>query len=87
MNQMDQKLPYNDERMTYDYYSHRYVLTPDHVRNELNVDLENRLNTHGTANRATLAVSYLKRVLRGKFSCISRRASQDLQGSRPCTLC
>lgn len=78
VNQMAQNLPYNDERMTYDYYDHRYVLTPDHVRNELNVDLESRLNTHGTANRATLAVSYLKRVSREIYNYIYAHNDQLL---------
>lgn len=75
---MDQKLPYNDERMTYDYYEHRYVLTPDHVRNELNIDLESRLNTHGSANRSTVAVAYLKRVSREVYNFIYAHNDQSL---------
>lgn len=61
---MAQKLPYSDGAMSYDYENHRYVLTLDHVKNVLNVDLETRLNTHGSGNRATLAQSYLNRISR-----------------------
>ena len=61
---MAQKLPYSDGSMMYDYTNHRYVLTLDHVRNVMNVDLEMRLNTHGSGNRATIAQSYLNRISR-----------------------
>lgn len=61
---MAQKLPYSDGAMLYDYENHRYVLTLDHVKNVLNVDLETRLNTHGSSDRATLAQAYLNRISR-----------------------
>lgn len=36
-------LPYDDDYMTYDYNSHRYVLTLQDVKQNLGVDLENRI--------------------------------------------
>ena len=39
--------------------------------NELNIDLESRLNTHGSANRSTGAGAYLKRVSREVDNFIS----------------
>ena len=37
-------LPYDDDFMTYDYNSHRYVLTLKDVNQNLGIDLENRIS-------------------------------------------
>lgn len=36
------KYPYDDDYMTYDYNTHRYVLTLQDVKQNLGIDLENR---------------------------------------------
>ena len=42
--------PYSDETMRYDYDSHMYILTPQCVLAELNINLQEALNPTGAAN-------------------------------------
>lgn len=58
----EKTFPYSDKDMTYDYNSHKYVLTPQCVKNELGQDLEEVLDKTGDANPSTLAERFLKRV-------------------------
>lgn len=73
---MAQKLPYSDGAMIYNSTEHRYILTPDYVKNALNVDLEVRLNSHGTSDRATLAQNYLSRISREVYTWIYAHNNQ-----------
>lgn len=54
--------PFDDGIMTYDYASHRYVLTEGGVLTELGENLELILNGTGDANPSTLARRLLNRV-------------------------
>ena len=56
------KYPFDDEIMTYDYITHRYVLTERGVFNELGVNLDAILNASGDANPSALATRILKRA-------------------------
>lgn len=56
------KYPFDDETMTYDYITHRYVLTERNVFNELGENLDAILNASGDGNPSALASRILKRV-------------------------
>ena len=56
------KYPLDDKIMTYDYITHRYVLTERGVFNELGVNLDAILNASGDANPSALATRILKRA-------------------------
>ena len=54
--------PFDDEVMTYDYLSHRYVLTGKGVQTELGVNLALVLNDSGDMSPSTLPQRVLKKV-------------------------
>ena len=62
--------PYDDAGMTYSYQLHRYVLTPDAVRQHLNVDLASVLNPAGAVDRAGVPAAFLAQVSREIYSFI-----------------
>ena len=67
---MEKKHPYNDSAMRYDMTNHRYVLEVDHVRNALNINLEDELEAGGSADRANAARVFLDRVSRTIYDYI-----------------
>lgn len=72
--------PYDDADMTYSYQLHRYVLTPDAVRQHLNADLASVLNPAGAVDRAGIASTFLAHVSREIYSFIySCGIDNDLQ--------
>ncbi len=72
----NQKYPFDDGVMKYDYNAHRYVLTDDGVLRELGENLKVILNASGDANPSTLAERFLYRVSQVVYSSLYR----DTQG-------
>ena len=62
--------PFNDADMTYSHQTHRYTLTPDAVRQHLNVDLDTVLNPAGSQDRAALVPTFLASVSREIYAYI-----------------
>ncbi len=58
----NQRYPFDDGVMKYDYNMHRYVLTEQGVLRELGENLKVILNKSGDANPSTLAERFLNRV-------------------------
>lgn len=78
MNDNDQCRPFDDGIMTYDYKTHRYVLTEGGVLSELGVNLDMLLNATGDANPSTLASRILKRVSQIVYTYIYRDTANEL---------
>lgn len=57
-----QQYPYSDNDMVYDYDKHRYILTNDCVKRELNLNLEAELNKEGTSNPANEVNAFLDEI-------------------------
>ena len=66
----EKTFPYSDAYMTYSHQAHRYTLTPDAVRQHLNVDLGAMLNPAGAVDRAGIATTFLAHVSREIYSYI-----------------
>lgn len=84
---MSEKIyPYSDDAMTYSEKWHRYVLTPQAVRDHLGVDLETRLNTRGAVDRAAVAPAFLNSVSRELYayiySCGVQNAMQEFLAAK-----
>ena len=62
--------PFNDPSMTYSERTHRYTLTADAVKNELNVDLETVMNPAGALDRASIVPAFLANVSREIYAYI-----------------
>lgn len=61
----------NDNNMRYNMETHRYTLTPEHVANVLNINLDEVLNTSGfVGDRANEAEKLLERVSRITYNHI-----------------
>jgi hypothetical protein len=58
--------------MEYDYRSHRYILTEDHVLEAMNIDLRSILNTSMSADVANAVSRLLDRVSRIVYSFVYR---------------
>lgn len=54
--------PYSDEAMVYDFDNHMYILTPECVLKELNVNLAEALNPTGAANVGQNPIAVLKQI-------------------------
>ena len=54
--------PYDDETMFYDWDTHRYILTPECVFDELNINLAERLNKRGSAVAENVPSNVLRRI-------------------------
>lgn len=54
--------PYSDTRMRYDMSAHRYVLTEEHVLEQMNIDLRAILNTSASADTANVVGVFLDRI-------------------------
>lgn len=65
-------MPYNDNRMTYNYLKHRYVLTEEHVLETMNIDLRDVLNTSASADVSNAVAAFLDRVSRQIYAFIYR---------------
>ena len=72
-----QKYPYDDEIMKYDYNAHRYVLTEQGVLTELGENLDLILNASGDANPSTLAKRFLNRVSQVVYSSLYRNTQSE----------
>lgn len=72
VNQQPPKFPFDDDIMTYDVESHRYVLTERGVLSELGEDLDMVLNATGDANPSTLASRFLRRVSQTVYTYLYR---------------
>lgn len=72
--------PFSDAQMVYNYQSHRYILTAECVRNELNMDLATTLNTRGVIDSGTAVNSFLNQISRDIYAYIySLNTYNDLQ--------
>lgn len=69
--------PYSDENMEYDYDSHRYVLTEKCVLDELNINLNSRLNNRGSANNQSVAKFILDEISSSIYLHIYASSNQD----------
>ncbi len=69
--------PYNDETMFYDYTTHRYILTPACVLNELNTNLAERLNKRGSAVAENVPSDVLRRISNIIYSEIYKRSEYN----------
>ena len=54
--------PFNDNAMEYDFVRHQYVLTKEGVLNELNINLDEELNTAAVSNTANASKVFLERI-------------------------
>lgn len=78
MNDNQQQVyPFDDEIMTYDYNTHKYVLTERGVEIELGENLDVILNTTDDANPSTLAERILKRVSQTVYRYIYRDTQNE----------
>lgn len=73
----NQKYPYDDEIMRYDYNTHRYVLTERGVLSELGENLDLILNATGDANPSSLAERFLKRVSQVVYTTLYRNSQGE----------
>lgn len=69
--------PFDDDYMIYDFDSHRYVLTPKCVFDELNVNLAQRLNVTGSANAQIAPNQVLNQISTTVYSEIYDRSNQN----------
>ncbi len=65
------KFPYDDEYMTYDYRSHRYILTPKAVLDELGENLDIILVNADPVTRN----AFLKKISRTVYNYIKQQSS------------
>jgi len=70
--------PYNDEYMVYDYETHRYILTEKFCLDKMNLDLQERLNLGGGANRERVPQIFLDEISEFVYSQIYDYSSQPL---------
>ena len=63
-------LPYSDADMQYNFETHRYTLTEDCVRRELNMDLTLTLNTRGLIDKSAAAFNFLNQISRDVYNYI-----------------
>lgn len=75
---MAQTYPYDDEYMKYDYNKHRYILTPKCILDELNINLNERLNTRGANNKENYAQQVLDQISLQIYNFIYSHNSQWL---------
>jgi hypothetical protein len=68
-------MPFNDSEMRYDYSKHRYILTEEHVLENMNIDLRDVLNTSMSADVANAVDRFLDRVSREIYAFIYRVAA------------
>lgn len=54
--------PYDDEYLIYDYENHRYILTERACLDKLNINLGERLNVGGLANKERAVKSFLDEI-------------------------
>ena len=70
--------PYDDEYMVYDYDEHRYILTPKAVLDKNNLDLIERLNVGGVANRERAPQMFLDEISEIVYTQIYDYSSQPV---------
>ena len=68
--------PFDDEYMRYDYDEHRYILTERAVLDKNNINLTERLNYGGDANRERIADIFLDEVSEIVYNEIYNYSSQ-----------
>jgi hypothetical protein len=75
-------MPFNDNRMVYNFEKHRYVLTEEHVLETMNIDLRDVLNTSMSADVANAVDRFLDRVSREVYAFIYRTAAYTKRTER-----
>lgn len=72
--------PFSDTDMVYNYNTHRYTLTDECVKRELNMDLALTLNTRGVIDKGSAVNSFLSQISRDIYAYIySTNVNNDLQ--------
>lgn len=74
---MEQVYPYDDGAMYYDWEMHRYVLKPECVLNELNINLAERLNKRGSAFSENVPNDVLRRISNIVYGEIYKRSEYN----------
>lgn len=70
--------PYNDANVRYDYTKHRYILTKEGVLQELNVNLDERLNVARSENASRAADHALDVISKHVYNFIYSHNSDKL---------
>ena len=69
--------PYDDGTMYYDWNLHRYVLKPECVLDELNINLSERLNAKGSAVKENVPDNVLRRISSIVYGEIYKRSEYN----------